>query len=97
MGLEVVVPRVASVELAALLDQLSAAGLPSALAMVDNVLQGPGAIPPAVWRDARIRTPAGVVTLRRVPSGVAVVVFGNADDALRAAQRTIAETLLARH
>jgi hypothetical protein len=95
MGLEVVVPRVASVELAALLDQLSAAGLPSALAMVDNVLQGPGAIPPAVWRDARIRTPAGVVTLRRVPSGVAVVVFGNADDALRAAQRTIAETLLA--
>jgi len=97
MGLEVVVPRVASVELAALLDQLSAAGLPSALAMVDNVLQGPGAIPPAVWRDARIRTPAGVVTLRRVPSGVAVVVFGNADDALRAAQRTIAETLLALH
>jgi hypothetical protein len=97
MGLEVVVPRVASVELAALLDQLGAAGLPSALAMVYNVLQGPGAIPPAVWRDARIRTPAGVVTLRRVPSGVAVVVFGNADDALRAAQRTIAETLLALH
>ena len=97
MGLEVVVPRVASVELAALLDQLSAAGLPSALAMVDNVLQGPGAIPPAVWRDARIRTPAGVVTLRRVPSGVAVVVFGNADEPLRAAQRTIAETLLALH
>jgi len=97
MGLEVVVSRVASVELAALLDQLSAAGLPSALAMVDNVLQGPGAIPPAVWRDARIRTPAGVVTLRRIPSGVAVVVFGNADDALRAAQRTIAETLLALH
>ena len=97
MGLEVVVPRVASVELAALLDGLGAAGLPSALAMVDNVLQGPGAIPPAVWRDARIRTPAGIVTLRRVPSGVAVVVFGNADDALRAAQRTIAETLLALH
>jgi hypothetical protein len=97
MGLEVVVPRVASVELAALLDKLGAAGLPSALAMVDNVLQGPGAIPPAVWRDARIRTPAGVVTLRRVPSGVAVLVFGNADDALRAAQRTIAETLLALH
>jgi hypothetical protein len=97
MGLEVVVPRVASVELAVLVHQLGVAGLPSALAMVDNVLQGPGAIPPAVWRDARIRTPAGVVTLRCVPSGVAVVVFGNADDALRAAQRTIAETLLGLH
>jgi hypothetical protein len=97
MGLEVVVPRVASVELSALLHRLGAAGLPSALAMVDNVLQGPGAIPPAVWRDVRLRTPAGVVTLRRVPSGVAVVVFGNADEPLRAAQRTIAETLLALH
>ncbi|HEY7141116.1 MAG TPA: hypothetical protein VIE44_13510 [Methylomirabilota bacterium] len=97
MGLEVVVPRVSSVGLATLLNALAAAGLPSALAMVDNVLQGPGAAPPAAWRDARLRTPAGVVTLRRVPSGVAVVVFGNADDALRAAQRTVAETLLTLH
>jgi hypothetical protein len=94
MGLEVVVPRLASIELATLLDRLAAAGLPSALAMVDNVLQGPGAAPPASWRDVRLRTPAGVVTLRRVPTGVAVVVFGNAADALLSAQRTVAETLL---
>jgi hypothetical protein len=94
MGLEVVVPRVAAVSLGPLLHRLAAAGLPSALAMVDNVLQGPGALPPAVWRDARLRTPAGMITLRRVPSGVAVVVFGNADEPLRAAQRTVAETLL---
>jgi hypothetical protein len=97
VGLEVVVPRVPAVGLATLLDRLTAAGLPSTLAMVDNVLQGPGATPPAAWRDARLRTPAGVVTLRRVPSGVAVVVFGNADEPLQAAQRTIAETLLAFH
>ena len=55
------------------------------------------ATPPVTWRDARLRTPAGVVTLRRVPSGVAVVVFGNADEPLRTAQRTIAQTLLALH
>ena len=97
MGLEVVVPRVPSVGLATLLDRLAVAGLPSTLAMVDNVLQGPGATPPAAWRDARLRTPAGIVTLRRVPSGVAVVIFGNADESLRAAQRTIAETLLSLH
>ena len=97
MGLEVVVPRVSTVALATLLDRLAAAGLPSALAMVDNVLQGPGATPPASWRDARLRTPAGVVTLRRVPSGIAIVVFGNADEPLRSAQRTIAETLLTLH
>jgi hypothetical protein len=94
MGLEVVVPRVLSVELATLIDRLAAAGLPTTLAMVDKVLQGPGATLPATWRDVRLRTPAGMVTLRRVPSGIAVVVFGNADDPLRAAQRTIAETLL---
>ena len=97
MGLEVVVPRVSSVELPKLLERLAAAGLPCTIAMVDNVLQGPGATPSPAWRDVRLRTPAGVVTMRRVPSGVAVVVFGNADDPLRAAQRTIAETLVALH
>lgn len=97
MGLEVLVPRVASVEIAALLRRLADAGLPSTLAMVDNVLQGPGATPPAAWRDVRLRTPAGMVTLRRVPSGVAIVVFGNAEAPLREAQRTIAETLLGLH
>jgi hypothetical protein len=97
MGLEVVVPRVAAVDIRALLDRLAEAGLPSTLAMVDNVLQGPGATAPATWRDVRLRTPAGMVTLRRIPSGVAVVVFGNAEAALRGAQRTIAETLLGLH
>jgi hypothetical protein len=97
VGLEIVVPRVSPVSLPTLLERLAASGLPSTLAMVDNVLQGPGATPPAVWRDVRLRTPAGVVTLRRVPSGVAVIVFGNAEDPLRSAQRTIAETLVALH
>ena len=98
MGLEVVVPRVASVGARrASRPARAPPGSRARLAMVDNVLQGPGAIPPAVWRDARLRTPAGIVTLRRVPSGVAVVVFGNADEPLRAAQRTVAETLLALH
>ncbi|HZS33513.1 MAG TPA: hypothetical protein VFC42_09060 [Methylomirabilota bacterium] len=94
MGLEVVVPRLGSVGLGTLIERLAAAGLPASVAMVDNVLQGPGATPPAAWRDVRLRTPAGVIALRRVQSGVAVVVFGNADERLQAAQRTIAETLV---
>jgi hypothetical protein len=97
VGLEVVVPRITTVDMPALLHRLADAGLPSTLAMVDNVLQGPGATPPPSWRDVRLRTPAGMVTLRRVPSGVAIVVFGNADGPLRDAQRTIAETLLGLH
>lgn len=94
MGLQVIVPRPGPVSLAALVERLAGAGLASTVAMVDNVLQGPGATPPPTWRDVRLRTPAGVVALRRVPNGVAVVVFGNASDQLQAAQRTVAETLV---
>jgi precorrin isomerase len=61
--------------------------------MVDGVLQGPGATPPAEWRDARLRTPAGMLALRRATGGIAVVVFGNADAALQAMQRRVADTL----
>ena len=95
MGLEIVVPRSGPCALPAVLERLAAAGLPSTVAMVDGVLQGPGATPPSTWRDARLRTPAGVVTLRRTATGVAVVVFGNADGELRAAQRTVTEAVRA--
>lgn len=93
MGLEIVVPRQGPCPLGSLIEALTAAGLPSSVAMVDNVLQGPGARPPAQWRDVRLRTPAGVVALRRTASGVAIVVFGNADESLQAAQRRVAEVV----
>lgn len=93
MGLELVVPRAAPLALGGVLERLAAAGLPGTVAMVDQVLLGPGATLPVVWRDARIRTPAGMVTLRRTASGVAVIVFGNADDRLLAAQRLVATAI----
>lgn len=93
MGLEILVPCRTPFPLAGMLGALGHAGLPSTVAMVDNVLQGPGAMVPEEWRDVRLRTPAGTVTLRRQPSGVAVIVFGNADEKLRDAQRRVAELL----
>ena len=93
MGLEIVIPRATACPLSVLLEKLAAAGLPTTLAMVDNVLQGPGAIPPALWRDVRLRTAAGLVTLRRTAAGVAVVVFRNAGAELQAAQRAVAEAV----
>jgi hypothetical protein len=93
VGLEVFVPRRPPVSLDRLLERLAAAGHPSTVAMVDGVLLGPGARPPPTWRDARLRTPAGVVTLRRAPEGVAIVVFANAEAGLRAAQQAVAEAL----
>jgi hypothetical protein len=90
MGLDLVVAHAGPCPLAPLVATLTAGGLPCVVAMVDGVLQAPGREPPLDWRDVRLRTPAGTVTLRRVAEGIAVVVFGNADEALRAAQRTIA-------
>lgn len=90
MGLEIVV-AVEEVRVAALLERLT--DVPAMLAMVDGQLWMPGAPPPAVWRELRLRTPAGTVTLARRPGGVAVVVFGNADDELVAVQRRVAEAL----
>jgi hypothetical protein len=94
MGMEEVV-ACTDVDFGALLAALAARGLRGMVAMVDGVLQMPNATVAASWRDVRLRFPAGTITLARRPAGVAVVVFGNADESLRAAQRQVAEALAA--
>ncbi len=93
MGLtrDVVVAQIPS--LATLLERLAAAGLPSALLMVDNQLVSPRLPPPSQWSDVRLKTPAGTITLKRRPDGVALTVFGNADAALLAAQELVVAAL----
>jgi hypothetical protein len=61
--------------------------------MIDGALQMPGAIVPETWRDLRVRFPVGTITLARRGSDIAVVVFGNADAPLAAAQAAVAEEL----
>lgn len=95
MGLEVLIPRSRPCPLGPILEALAGDGLQASVAMADGVLQGPGAPLPLEWRDVRLRTPAGMVTLRRTHSGVAVVVFGNASPELQAAQRQVAEAVRA--
>jgi hypothetical protein len=93
MGMEVVVPRRSDIDWPALLGHLQSHELPAMVAMIDGALQMPGAVPTASWRDVRLRTSAGTITLARRPTGVAVVVFGNADESMLAAQRVIADAL----
>jgi hypothetical protein len=95
VGLEIVVPRDRPLPLGPVLDALGAAGVPAAVAMADNALRPPAAPLPEEWRDVRLRTPAGMVTLRRQERGIAVLVFGNADAALRAAQQAVADAVRA--
>jgi len=93
MGLDVHVSLATPPSLAELLGRLAAAGTPATVIMVDGALCAPTAPPPAAFRDARLKLAAGTVTVRVVPGGVAVVVFGNADAALLAARDAVARAL----
>jgi hypothetical protein len=95
MGVEIAVPHRGPCPLGPVLAALAAAGVSATVAMVDGVLRAPGARLPDEWRDVRLRTPVGMVTLKRHPTGIAVVVFGNAEPALQDAQRKVAECLRA--
>lgn len=53
--------------------------------MIDGELSFPDEQPPDAWREVRVGTPLGMVTLRRIPEGVVFVTWGNADEAMRQA------------
>jgi hypothetical protein len=94
MGLEVQVTRRTPCQLAGLIHKIQHAGLSATVVMVDNELVMPGSTLPADWREVRIRTHAGTVTLtKRSDLSISIVVFSNADTALRNAQQTIAKAL----
>ncbi len=61
----------------------------SQIVMVDGNLVPPDAPPPSRWSEVRLRSPAGIVTVKRQGEGVAVIVFGNATPELLAAQARI--------
>lgn len=65
----------------------------AAIVMIDGALVLPGAAAPATWSDVRIKTPAGTFALKRRGGSVAIVAFGNADDAARAMQAQLAAAL----
>ena len=98
MGLEVSVR--CTRPLAEALATLAAAKQPCQVAMVDGALVFPNAPIPPSWTEVRLRTPAGMVTLRR-PTGdrpgdeVSLVVFGNASAEVLAMRERIAAALIA--
>ncbi len=51
--------------------------------MIDGQLAFPDEVPPDEWKELRLGTPQGMVTLRRDGDAVVFVTWGNADAALR--------------
>jgi hypothetical protein len=71
-------------------DRLAMRGFPSQMRMIDGQLAFPDEEPPADWRELRIGTPDGMVTVRREGNGVTVVTWGNADEAMQRAWNAVA-------
>ena len=67
--------------------------VPVQLRMIDGELAFPDETPPHDWRELRVGTPAGMVSLRREADGVTLVIWGNADDNLRRDWNALAAAL----
>jgi hypothetical protein len=71
-------------------DLLAGHGFPAQMRMIDGELSFPDEAPPEGWRELRVGTPQGMVTLRRAGDQVVFVTWGNADLALRQAWNALA-------
>jgi hypothetical protein len=74
----------------AVADLLAGRGYPVQMRMIDGELAFPDESPPEGWRELRLGTPGGMITLRRDPGGLTLVTWGNADANLRQAWNALA-------
>jgi hypothetical protein len=61
---------------------LAQRGYPVQCRMIDGELSFPDEDPPDDWRELRLGTPQGMITVRRQPGRLALVTWGNADAGL---------------
>jgi hypothetical protein len=66
-----------------LADLLAARKFPVQMRMIDGELAFPDETPPDTWRELRVGTAHGMVTLRREADGITLVIWGNADVKMR--------------
>jgi hypothetical protein len=67
----------------ALCESMAQKNCPLQMRMIDGDLAFPDEQPPDTWRELRVATAAGMITLRREPDGITFVIWGNADEKLR--------------
>jgi hypothetical protein len=68
---------------------LTGRGYPVQMRMIDGQLAFPDELPPEAWRELRIGTPQGMVTVRREGQRLVFVTWGNADAEMRQAWNTL--------
>jgi hypothetical protein len=72
-------------------DRIAAAGGTVQMRMIDNLPAFPDEEPEAAWRELRLSVGGGMVTVRREPGRWRIIVWRNADDALKRDQGLIAK------
>lgn len=87
MGMEQTVSFAGSIIPAypAVRDLLGRHGFSLQMGMIDGQLAFPDEMPEASWRELRVRTPQGMVTVRCDGDRLVFVIWGNADAAMRQA------------
>jgi hypothetical protein len=74
----------------AVAELLTSHGFPVQTRMIDGELAFPDEAPPEDWRELRVGTPGGMITLRRQGGAIVLVTWGNADANLRQAWHALA-------
>lgn len=70
--------------------RLARVGEPAPLRMIDGMPALPDETPGEGWRELRVGTAAGMVTVRRSGDSLHCIIWGNADAALLAARDRVA-------
>ncbi len=63
--------------------EASKAGVALTVRMIDNLPAFPDEIPEPGWKELRVASAEGMMSLRQQPGVLAVIVWGNADQALQ--------------
>src|SRR5580698_1668032 len=84
MGLEQIITfSGASPSWEAIQREAATAGLTLVVRMIDGLPAFPDEIPADGWNEVRVSLPSGMVTVCQQPGRIALVIWGNADEALR--------------
>jgi len=94
MDQKVIFPSENTPTWAQLAELLAKHKFPVEIRMIDGELAFPDETPPETWRELRVGTPHGMITLRRDQDGIALVIWGNADDKMRQAWNALAWGLM---
>ena len=70
-------------------DLLAGRGFAVQMRMIDGDLSFPEEEPPATWRELRVGTAAGMVTLRREGDQIHLIIWGNAEAGLQQLWNTL--------